>query len=100
MLPTVSSSDARPDSLEARHEVSPVPAGEPTPCEVLSGVRNSAGASVHELRYAAASWGEILLRMRDACQHAELTAGACLTRGLHAEAPCRTHPYIEGGTRG
>jgi hypothetical protein len=42
--------------------VSPVPAGEPAAAEVLLGVRDAAGASVHELRDPAAS----AIALRDA----------------------------------
>src|SRR5438094_10670146 len=40
---------ARPDPLEARHEVSPVPARESTSGEVLPGVWSPCGADLHEV---------------------------------------------------
>src|SRR6266850_1390912 len=66
------------------NEVSPVPAGEPVPGEVLPGVRDTAGASVLE-RNPAAGRGQVLLQMRDARQRAWVAAAARLARGLYAE---------------
>jgi hypothetical protein len=42
--------------------VSPVPAREPAPGEVLPGVRSACRADLHEVSQRAASWREILLR--------------------------------------
>ena len=52
-------------SVEARHDVAPVPAGEPVPGEAQRGVRDTAGVSVLELQNPAAGRGQVLLRMAD-----------------------------------
>jgi hypothetical protein len=51
---------ARPDPLEAWHEASPLPAREPAPLDVLSGVRDAACSPLLEVRNTAARRGDVL----------------------------------------
>src|SRR5262249_38496980 len=83
-----------PDS-GGQHAVSPMPAGEPAPGEILSRVRDAAWPPVCELRYTAPRWSQVLLRVRDAGQRPWLRPALPLARVLHAQASRREDPHIK-----
>src|SRR5262249_25225004 len=81
--------------------VSAVPAREPTPGKVLSGVRHTAGPAMPELRDPAPRFRQVLRRVCTSCRHrpdrarADGGAGSVLVpRGLHARAPRREDPHL------
>lgn len=63
-------------SVEARHDVAPVPAGVPVPGEAQHGVRDTAGVSVLELQNPAAGRGQVLLRIPTADEGERVAAHA------------------------